>query len=60
MDKKFLIESNTDYDALPATEEVFINQIQRLNGEINDRKFKHQEAEFRLKGIPLHNIRNCH
>merc|ERR1711990_151346 len=49
MDKRFLIESNTDYDALPATEEVFINQIQRLNGEINDRKFKHQEAEFRLK-----------
>merc|ERR1719443_2588578 len=39
MDKKFLIESNTDYDTLPATEQVFINQIQRLNGEINDRKF---------------------
>jgi len=49
MDKKFLIESNTDYDTLPATEQVFINQIQRLNGEINDRKFKHQEAVFRLK-----------
>lgn len=51
MDKKFLIESNNDYNVLPATEQVFINQIQRLNDEINDRKLKQNEAEFRLKGI---------
>jgi len=49
MDKKFLIESNNDYDGLPASEQVFIDQIQKLNGEINERKFKQQEAEFRLK-----------
>ena len=51
MDKKFLVESNNDYNVLPATEQVFINQIQRLNDEINDRKLKQNEAEFRLKGI---------
>ena len=56
MDKKFLIESNNDYDGLPASEQVFIDQIQKLNGEINERKFKQQEAEFRLKGISLHKI----
>ena len=50
IDKKYLIESNNEFKTLPASEEIFQNQIQVLNTEITAKKFKKQEAEFRLKG----------
>ena len=50
IDKKYLIESNNEYETLPASEEIFQNQIQILNNEITAKKFEQQKAEFRLKG----------
>ena len=50
IDKKYLIESNNEYETLPASEEIFQNQIQILNTEITAKKFEQQKAEFRLKG----------
>jgi len=49
IDKKYLIESNNEFESLPASEDVFQDQIQILNTEITAKKFKQQEAEFRLK-----------
>ena len=51
IDKKYLIESNNEFETLPASEEIFQNQIQILNTEITAKKFEQQKAEFRLKGI---------
>ena len=50
IDKKYLIESNNEFESLPASEDVFQDQIQIFNTEITAKKFKQQEAEFRLKG----------
>jgi len=49
IDKKYLIESNNAFETLPASEEIFQNQIQILNTEITAKKFEQQKAEFRLK-----------
>ena len=51
IDKKYLIESNNAFETLPASEDIFQNQIQILNTEITAKKFEQQKAEFRLKGI---------
>ena len=56
IDKKYLIESNNEFKTLPASEEIFQNQIQVLNTEITAKKFKQQEAEFRLKGTYWFNV----
>ena len=50
IDKKYLIESNNAFETLPASEDIFQNQIQILNTEITAKKFEQQKAEFRLKG----------
>merc|ERR1719204_1906305 len=49
IDKKYLIESNNAFETLPASEDIFQNQIQILNTEITAKKFEQQKAEFRLK-----------
>jgi len=49
IDKKYLIESNNEFETLPASEDIFQNQIQILNTEITAKKFEQQKAEFRLK-----------
>ena len=57
IDKKYLIESNNEFETLPASEDIFQNQIQILNTEITAKKFEQQKAEFRLKGnmgLPLY------
>jgi len=51
IDKKYLIESNNAFETLPASEDIFQNQIQILNTEITAKKFEQQKAEFRLKGM---------
>ena len=56
IDKKYLIESNNEYETLPASEEIFQNQIQILNTEITAKKFEQQKAEFRLKGSMEHTV----
>ena len=51
-----MIESNNEFETLPASEDIFQDQIQILNTEITAKKFEQQKAEFRLKGnigLPL-------
>lgn len=49
IDKKFLLESNNEFETFSTAEDIFQNQIQTLNTEITAKKFEQQEAEFRLR-----------